>query len=150
MGANEFVAILDQIAITILAFSQCFFSILSCTAATRLFHLALNRRRKPHQVAFHQVVLGAGAHCCNRDFLTDRARDDYKGNVQTEFFDNLQSAHRVKPGHHKVAQNDIPLVLDKRLSHGVACVNAAVDHFIAGSRQMKPKERSVAFRVFDI
>ena len=96
--------------------------------------LPLDGRAQPHQVIFHQIVVGPGAHRLDRHRFADRAGDNDEWKVQRRLFEDRERGHGVEVRHRVIAKNYVPLPRLKRGLHRGCGLHPFGGQRIAGAR----------------
>ena len=114
-----------------------------------LLQFARDRGHQARDIAFHDIVLGAGAHRRDGFFFADAAGKDDEGQVEIVLAQHAERVERGHAWHRMVGHDQVPLLLMKRGRHAVQRLDPAHGHVVAGAAQFEPQQLRVVGRVLD-
>jgi len=136
-------------AVTEFVFEQGAFGLALAGADGGFAQFAFDDRGQAAEVAFHEVIVGAGFHGRHRHILADAAGDDDEGDVQAGFLEQLQGAHGVERREVVVGQDYVPGMFQEGGSHGVAGFDPAHLDFITSFAEQVDHDLRVKFGIFN-
>jgi hypothetical protein len=115
----------------------------------RLADFPFHGRRQAGHVAFHDIVVRATSHEFHGQGFSNAGRHDDKREVLSGFAENAQRRWAIEVGEAVVRENDVPLPVGERITHGAGVFDSLRIHGIRGFLQKPHHQSGIAFQVFD-
>ena len=111
----------------------------------RFAKLALDRRRQSREIAFDDVVVGAGLHRGNGDVFADRARHEDEGHIDALFAEHRERPRATERRHRVVGDGDVERRGPQHLLQTLGSVHLRHPDVISGLTERPLDQEAVVF-----